>query len=296
MDSTLLSRITKDFLNLDPARVSPKERYRAGWGGSVLMPHRKAPSKRRERREEVERILGERKRAANYFPKGLVDLATAPKLSLPKVLPNRGISPAMLFSRGPLENDKRKNPEPIRYLLMETDEVSKARPIPGNNQFLRSLCKGKGVLKRNSAGLIYLDIDNRFISMMLPLLKSRHLVRPPYFDLFTEPDGAHIPVIPAREAAFQYLSEIEEVNREFTFEIKGLYSMKPATWPEVEEVWFFKIHSPELENLRRKYFLPEHPNGHPFHITVAVKPRTGAKGNAPHSTYTMRINAAILVA
>lgn len=295
MDSYLLSRITKDFLNLDPDQIPPKERYRAGWGGSVLMYHQKA-SRNPKKREEVEKILGERKRASSYFKKGLVDLSTAPKLSPPKELPEGSIAPPAQFSRGAIERDKRRNPEPIRYLLTETNETAQAKPIPGNSRLVRSLAKGKGVLRKNAQGLFYLDVDNRLISMMLPFLSSRHLVRPPYFNVFGDPEGAHIPVIPAREAMFQYLDTVDELGETFAFEIQGLYSSKPSIWPEVEEVWYFKIHSPDLEKLRRKHFLPEHPNGHPFHVVVAVKPKPGMKKNSQSSLFTMRINSAILVA
>lgn len=292
MDSLLLSRITKDFLNLDPDTVSSKDRYRAGWTGSILMSQQKSYPKKKKR-EDVEALLGERKRYAR-FRKTPVDLSTAPKLTPPTLPPVGQIEPGWVFSRGDIDNDKRRNPEPIRYLLTETNEFTHARPVPSSPRLLRSICKGKGKLKRNAQGLFYLDIDNRFINMMLPFLKAKHLIKPPYFNLFREPDGAHIPVIPAREAAFQYIDEIKEVGQEFTFEIEGLYSMKPTMWPEVEEVWFFKVHSPELEKLRRRYFLPEHPNGHPFHIAIAVKPKTTT--NPKGDVIMMRINAAILAA
>ena len=143
--------------------------------------------------------------------------------------------------------------------------------------------------------MIYLDVDNRFISMLLPYLKAYGLVRPPYFNLFTAPDGAHVPVIPAREAAFQYLEGVDEVGKEFSFEIEGLYSVEPTSWPEVEQVWFFKLRSPELEKLRRKYFLPALPGGHAFPIAVAVKPRVSA-GHAPRLLPLMRINPAFIAA
>ena len=292
MNSLLLSRITKDFLNLDPDTVPLKDRYRASWTGSILMSHQKAcPQKKK--RGEIKALLGERK-GYSRFRKTPIDLSTAPKLEKPIQTPEGQMEPAWIFSRGDIDNDKRRNPEPIRHLLLETNEFTQARPVPGNTSLLRSLCKGKGKLKKNAQGLFYLDIDNRFVNMMLPYLQNRHLVKPPYFNLFREPDGAHIPVIPAREASFQYLDEINEVGEEFTFEIEGLYSMKPTLWPEVEEVWFFKIHSPELENLRKRYFLPEHPNGHPFHLTVAVK--TNPHANAKRHIQMMRINSAILAA
>ncbi|OGN55890.1 MAG: hypothetical protein A3D96_00390 [Chlamydiae bacterium RIFCSPHIGHO2_12_FULL_44_59] len=292
MDSLLLSRITQDFLTLDHDQVSPKERFRAGWGGSILISHEKAPRRKRKRRSEVEYLLGERKRASRLFAKGAVDLSTAPKLASPKAAPEGSLSPATPFFRGILEIDRKKNPEPISYLLTETHEFSRARPVPGAPKLLRSLCRGKGVLKRSSQGLVYLDLDNQFISIMLPYLKAHRLIRPPYFNLLIKPEGAHIPVIPAREAAFQYLDAVEELEQPFVFEVDGLYSMKPSTWPEVEEAWFFTVSSPDLEKLRRKYFLPEHPNGHPFHIVIAVKP--GTQKTQPHPL--MRINASMLVA
>ena len=186
----------------------------------------------------------------------------------------------MYFSKG------RADPQPIPYLLVETNETAIARPVPGNTFLLRSLCKGKGVLRQNGQGLVYLDIDNRFVSMMIPYLQASGLEKPPYFHLFGAPGGAHAPVIPAREIAFQYLGAIEQVGEEFSFEIEGLYSLEPTSWPEVEEVWFFKLHSEGLENVRRRYFLPA---VHPFHIAVAVKPRTNILASLKT---TMRVSTA----
>ncbi len=242
MDSLLLSRITKDFLELDPELVPGRERYRLGWGGSVLAPHSKAVPQ--TRKEAIKNLLSLRERFAKLFTHsegGPIPLSPSPKLTPPQVPPTATFRPPWYFSRGALEINRKKNPEPISFLLTETNETAKARPVPGNTYLFRSLCKGKGTLKRNKQGLIYLDIDNRFISMMLPYLKAQNLVRPPYFNLFDAPNGAHIPVIPAREAAFHYLDEIGQLNQEFSFEIEGLYSMEPASWPEVEQVWFFKL-------------------------------------------------------
>lgn len=285
MNSLLLSRITKDYLNQDPALVPGRERYRMGWAGSVLSSHRSE--------NRVAMLLDLRERLAGLFEREDVPpvyLSTSPKLSPPSPPPPATFRPARYFSKG-----VRENPAPIEYLLTETNETSVARPVPGNSLLLRSLCKGKGVLRQNGKGLVYLDIDNRFISMLLPYLKAYGLVRPPYFNLFALPEGAHVPVIPGREAAFQYLDEIAEVGKEFSFVIEGLYSMEPSSWPEVEQVWFFKVHSPELEKLRRKYFLPAVPGGHAFHIAVAVKPRVSAKA-VRQTLPLMRINTAFIAA
>lgn len=279
MDSLLLDSITKDFLNQDPEAVAGKQLYRMGWAGSVLSAHQ-------ERKRE---LLGLRKGLRSIWDEG------APKLAPPVGPSPASFRPARYFFRGVDEFDRRKNPAPIAYLLTETNETSLAKPVPGNSLLFRSLCKGKGVLRRNRQGMIYLDIDNRFISMLQPYLKAYGLERPPYFNLFTFPDGAHVPVIPAREAAFQYVDQVDEVGREFSFEIEGLYSVEPTCWPEVEQVWFFKLRSPELETLRKKYFLPALPGGHAFHIAVAVKPRVGAK-NSPRPQPLMRVNVAFLAA
>lgn len=279
MDSLLLDSITKDFLNQDTEVVEGKKLYRMGWAGSMLSRHAGA----RERA-----LLETRERLGAIWD-------GAPRLEPPVGRPEAGFRPARYFFRGIDEFDRRKNPAPIVYLLTETNETSLAKPVPGNSLLFRSLCKGKGVLRRNKQGMIYLDIDNRFISMLQPYLKAYGLERPPYFNLFTFPDGAHVPVIPAREAAFQYLDQVDEMDREFSFEIEGLYSVEPTSWPEVEQVWFFKLRSPELETLRRKYFLPALPGGHAFHIAVAVKPRVGAK-NSPRLQPLMRVNVAFIAA
>lgn len=292
MDSNLLSRLTKDYLNQDPAFISSRDRYRMGWSGSVMSSHPKASAKK------VAYLLALRERLSALFERGEsapISLSTSPKLTPPMPPPPASYRPVRYFSKGAFENDRRKNPMPIAYLLIETNETSLARPVPGNSLLLRSLCKGKGVLHQNKQGLVYLDVDNRFISMLLPYLKAYGLVRPPYFNLFVAPDGAHVPVIPAREVAFQYLEQIEQIGEEFSFEIEGLYSMEPTSWPEVEQVWFFKLHSPELEKLRRKYFLPAIPGGHAFHIAVAVKPRVAAS-DAPYPLPLMRINMAFIAA
>lgn len=301
MNSLLLSRLAKDYLNYDPDLVPPQQMYRLGWGRSTLAfhPRTKNPQKRTVSLRTLGAVLAVlRDKISDLFEQeafaGAV-LSTAPKLSPPRPLAPGSYNPPRYFSKGALDADKRKNPAPIPYLLTETNEMTHARPVPGNSLLIRSLCKGKGVLKKNKQGLIYLDIDNRFISAMIPYLKAYGLVRPPYFNLFGSPDGAHIPVIPAREAAFQYLDQITEVDQEFTFEIEGLYSIEPAIWPEVEQVWFFKLKSPDLERLRRRYFLPATPNGHSFHIAVAIKPRV-AVSEQPRPLPIMRINVGFLAA
>ncbi len=291
MNSLLLSRITKDYLNEDLDLIPARERYRMGWGGSILSSHLTA-------RPAASLLIALRERFSHLFAsveRPPVPLCTGPEQPQPQIPPPATFRPPRYFSRGALETQKRKNPEPISYLLTETNETARARPVPNQSLLLRSLCKGKGILKKNPQGLIYLDVDNRFISMLLPYLKAQELVRPPYFNLFTAPDGAHVPVIPAREASFHFLDGVAETGREFSFEIEGLFSLEPVSWPEVEQVWFFKLRAEALQDLRRRYFIPSLPGGHSFHIAVAVKPRITAAETTQPLPF-MRINPAFLAA
>ncbi len=299
MDSLLLSRLTKDFLNQDPDIVPQKRLYRMAWSGSIIASHPRALPLEKQKMLSFGALLSAlRDRVSSLFDGGESDVSFSPSSpSLPRPIePEKAsLRPSRYFSKGARENDRRKNPLPITYLLTESKEASRPRPMPGNSLLIRSICKGKGKLCQNKDGLVYLDIDNRFISSLIPYLKAYGLVRPPYFNLFGAPEGAHIPVIPAREIAFNYLEDVAGIGEEFSFEIEGLYSIEPASWPEVEQVWFFKLRSTELEKLRRRYFLPPLPGGNSFHIAVAIKPRATLSEQS-YPLPQMRINIAFLAA
>lgn len=201
--------------------------------------------------------------------------------------------PPRTFARGAIDKDRKKNPTPLFQLLTESDEKPILRPVPRNRHLLHTYGRGKGTLKRNQLNHVYLDIDDQFIHSLHPYLRSQGLVRAPYFNLFNSPDGAHITVIPSREFFFQNLGPIAEEGQQFSFEIEGLYSLStPASWPEVEEVWFFKVHCPELEQLRRAYFLPPRPGGHSFLIALAVKPAVPPRSQSSYHRINPSIHAA----
>jgi len=298
MSYGILTKIDRELLQLDP-NITPRRQLRhLAWSRSSLNDSRGE----KERAFSFAALIFAFKRMLGDLLKGEETLSmrhfeeARPKLAAPfRSFKEGSYRPARYFSKGGMETDSKKNPAPIPYLLIETNEISAARPVPGNSLFLRSLAKGKGNLRKNSQGLFYLDIDNRFILTLIPYLKAYGLVRPPYFNLFSSPDGAHIPVIPPREAAFHYLNQIEGLDQEFSFEIDGLYSIEPTLWPQVEQVWFFKVRSPALEELRRRNFLISKPGGHSFHIAVAIKPRQ-TQAKQPQPLPLMRINIACLAA
>ena len=266
MHFPVLTKIDRELLQLDPQWTSRRKWNRLLWSRSSLTSLSSSPKKPNNQTAFYQNAPLSSLKSPRYFSKGL------------------------------FEKDPKQNPTPIPYLLIETQELSMARPVPGSSLFLRSLAKGKGILRKNEKGLFYLDIDNRFVLSLVPYLtRAFGLVHPPYFHLFAAPEGAHIPVILPRETAFHFIENVEDLGKEFTFEIEGLYSTQPTLWPEMEQVWFFKIHSPELEAIRQRQFLLSKPGGHSFHIAVAVKP-SSSKTREPSSLPTMRINLAYVAA
>jgi hypothetical protein len=91
---------------------------------------------------------------------------------------------------------------------------------------------------------------------------------------------AHISVIrPDELAALGGPEKITERGKQFKYRIGGLVSTAPAGWPDMSHVWMLRVHSPELQALRRSYGLSSLPkNGEfDFHISVAVR-RKGVLG------------------
>ena len=296
MSYSILTKIDREILRLDPEFAPRRQLKDLMWARSSIRTAEEGDLGSEDRTLLLSLLLTLKKflRALSVRERELAPaIGSRPKLTRPiRSLKEGSYQPPRYFSKGSLEKDKIA---PIPYLLIETNEISQARPVPGNSLFLRSLAKGKGTLQKNDHGLFYLDIDNRFILSLVPYLKAFGLERAPYFNLFVAPEGAHIPVIQPREAAFHYIDSIDEVGKVFSFEIEGLYSIEPTLWPEVEQVWFFKVHSPELEALRQRQLLMSKPGGHSFHIAIAIKPRQ-TKMRQPLPLPVMRINIAFLAA
>jgi hypothetical protein len=85
---------------------------------------------------------------------------------------------------------------------------------------------------------------------------------------------AHISVMRPEELdIIGGIDEISERGKRFNYRIGGLTHCVPDGWKEMSDCWFLKVHSPELQQLRRSYGLSSLPkNGEfDFHITVAVR-------------------------
>ena len=107
--------------------------------------------------------------------------------------------------------------------------------------------------------------------------------QPRRFSTETGPDGyfnAHITVMrPEEIKQVGGADKISERGKQFHYTISRLYSVEPEGWPEMAKVWFLRVHSPELQQLRRSYGLSSLPKDgkHDFHVSVAVR-RKGVLG------------------
>ncbi len=129
-----------------------------------------------------------------------------------------------------------------------------------------------GTLKQ-SGKFTYVDVEDRYIHELLPLIVSEGFDIPPYFG---RPDsaGAHITVIYPGEAIKYGVGRIEECGEKVTFSLKQCEVVKPKNWKEMEELYLIVVEAPELDKIRQKYALPS--KRYPFHITVGVKPKIKA--------------------
>lgn len=69
-------------------------------------------------------------------------------------------------------------------------------------------------------------------------------------------------------------------GRRIQFSLQNaLVDLTPDGWSNMDRVWFLEVRSPQLRAFRKSLDLPELPVGssgeHPFHITIATKPKSG---------------------
>jgi len=127
-----------------------------------------------------------------------------------------------------------------------------------------------GKLKQTSDGFVYLDVPDEILHGFYTIL-SGDVKKPPYFSKKFNKVGAHISVTNTDELGGQTVSEIGD---EIEYTLYRMEQVNPDGWDEMKQVYFISVKSPELENLRQKYGLAKKKNGHEFHITIAVEPKT----------------------
>ena len=129
-----------------------------------------------------------------------------------------------------------------------------------------------GTLYLSSSGWLMLSVPNALVRGFFAAMHEPGVELPP-----SGPDGqlnAHISVMkPAEVALLGGADKINERGKQFFYSVgRWVEVTDPEGWSEMAKVWFLRVHSPELQALRRSYGLSSLPNEgkHDFHITAAV--------------------------
>lgn len=135
-----------------------------------------------------------------------------------------------------------------------------------------------GTLHLSGSGWLLLSVPNALVHGVYAAMREPGIELPPGKN--GGPLNAHISV--AKPTEIELIGgpdKISERGKQFHYTLGRLYSVEPEGWPEMSRVWFVRVHSPELQELRRSYGLSSLPNDgkHDFHLSVAVR-RKGVLG------------------
>jgi hypothetical protein len=137
-----------------------------------------------------------------------------------------------------------------------------------------------GQLYLAESGWIMLSVPNAMVHGVFAAMNELGVELPP------GPDGkfnAHISVMrPEEIKSFGGADKVTERGKQFAYSLGRTYAVSPANWPGVSKVWYIKVTSPELQQLRRSYGLSSLPNEgkYDFHITVAIRRTNVLRANA----------------
>jgi hypothetical protein len=99
-----------------------------------------------------------------------------------------------------------------------------------------------------AGGFSYLDIDDRFIHAIYPLLNYPGIVKRDYFSDENSHMGAHISITYPEE---NVQLDSREENKQMTFTVEGLFTADLLN----KRYFALKVNAPDLIHLRRQYGL-----------------------------------------
>ncbi len=128
-----------------------------------------------------------------------------------------------------------------------------------------------GMLYMGPAGFLLLSVPNALVRGVFSAMDEPGIELPKGPN--DEPFVAHITVMrPEELAAIGGADKITERGKRFSYRLGGLVSVEPERYAKA---WLLRVHSPELQALRRSYGLSSlpHDGEWDFHVTVAVRKR-----------------------
>jgi len=131
-----------------------------------------------------------------------------------------------------------------------------------------------GRLYVSSSGHLLLSVPNSLVRGVFSAMREPGIELPP-----SGSDGnlnAHIAVMSATDLkGLGGADKVTERGKEFRYSLGKLYSFDTPAWPGVSHVWYLKVHSPELQTLRKSYGMTPLPNGgSSFCVVVAIRRRS----------------------
>ena len=150
----------------------------------------------------------------------------------------------------------------LSYFLKETDVISFAKEEL--NEVFENLSKS-GSVKQSPNGFTFLDVDDKFVTEGVKVLKKHGFDAPPYFGGGLV--GAHITIMDELEAKNVETKDILET--EVAFRITGFNIVKPrGLWGE-RELFLAIVEAAILDSIREEAGLAQ--KQHPFHITIGTR-------------------------
>jgi hypothetical protein len=136
-----------------------------------------------------------------------------------------------------------------------------------------------GELYASKSGWILLAVPNALVRGAFDALNESGLELP----LNSEGKlNSHISVMrPEELAEIGGVDKITERGHHFHYTLGPVQECNPGGWDEMSKVWFIKVNSLELQDLRKSYGLSPRPkNGeYDFHITIAVRRKNILRNN-----------------
>lgn len=130
-----------------------------------------------------------------------------------------------------------------------------------------------GYLYLSRSGWLCLSVPAAFVRGIFSAMKQPGIMLPLNDDGRVEP---HISVMrPDELALIGGADRVSERGKTYNYSLGRWMEVEPENWPSVAKVWYVRVHSPELQELRRSYGLTSLPKDgdYDFHVTVAVQKR-----------------------
>lgn len=163
------------------------------------------------------------------------------------------------------------------YFLLIISTVSADKTCEKISEYIFKNLPEYGVLKQDSYGFVYVDVDDRYIQNLITFLEDEGYEKPPYFGRGLH--GAHISVIYVNEADYYSIDKIEEAGTTINFKVKGCKIVSPPSKPN-ELDYLVIVEAPVLNKIRKKYGLAK--PLYDFHITIGKKNIAEEKISSAH--------------